>query len=261
MHFTGVEPFVAAARKALAAETLPPGLDAAAVAVPVVLAVLAEIYQHPAVIPAARTGDLAPADVDDIIRNLVTRTQIAGLRGAKVGTVMTWIERYDDFPKPVLGEGTHTPYWWWPDLRPYLDRMNLPRKERTSPAMTAAERDETIIRILRAHPAGLTTPAILSLSGEQGASPRTLLIRYEDRMRKLEKDGIIARVGTARQQGHPAIWALTGTQAAAAGPAPVIQLGFPVGVQAAAPNGSPPRPPAARPAAASSAPQVRFSSA
>lgn len=62
---------------------------------------------------------------------LVTDHQIAVMRGATLSTVRSWIDRYEDFPAAVLGEGSQTKYYWWPTVEKYCEASNLPRNSRS----------------------------------------------------------------------------------------------------------------------------------
>ena len=102
-----LEPFVDAARQALrkvlSGVALPAGISLDDLAYPAVLAVLSEVYQHPGLFPGAAAAagrGLRPsgADAADATRNLVNRTQMAARLDVNISTVMSWIERYEDFP-------------------------------------------------------------------------------------------------------------------------------------------------------------------
>lgn len=77
--------------------------------------------------PQRRHSDASELNLAAILGSLVTRTTIADRRRTKVSTVMSWIERYADFPQPALGAGTPTPRWWWPDVLAYCEEHHLPR--------------------------------------------------------------------------------------------------------------------------------------
>jgi hypothetical protein len=194
---------VEAARQALAG--IPVGASLDDMAATAARAVLAEVYRHPGLFSSGAT----PAD--DAARNLVTRSQIAALRGVHVGTVMTWMQRYDDFPGPVRTD-TDVPRWWWPDVLAYCESNRLPRHRQVPAESASAARDARILEMLALFPQGLTIAEIAALSGEEGAegnpTPKAVQVRYEDRLRRMEAS---RRVRRAPKKGHrrgPSKWIL-----------------------------------------------------
>ena len=208
-------------------------------AVSAVLAVLAEAYRHPGLFPVA-----APASgVDGVLRNLITRSQIAARRDVSIATVMSWIDRYPDFPGPVLGKDTRVPYYWWPQVLTYLDSRHLPRARQVPAALDAGERDAKILEILALFPDGLTAAEIATLSGEEqgpdgNPTPHAVRVRYEDRLRRMEAGGRVCRSPRSGGRRAPQAWLLTPAPAAAAAASgPPARLGFP-GRPAAAGTGA-----------------------
>jgi hypothetical protein len=104
-HAARLQPFVLAAGQALetalaAGIASPAGLSLDEVAVSTAPAVLSEAYRHPGMLPGAPE---AASSADDVLRNLLTRRQIAARRGLSISTLMSWIDRYPDFPGPAPG--------------------------------------------------------------------------------------------------------------------------------------------------------------
>lgn len=60
--------------------------------------------------------------------HLVTRRDIAVLRGATLASVNAWVLKYADFPRPILGggEGQRGAWYWWPDVKRFCDKNHLP---------------------------------------------------------------------------------------------------------------------------------------
>ena len=105
-----LEPLVVAVREALqtavAGIASPAGISLDDLAKSALLAVLSEAYRHPGFfLGAAETAN----SVGDTLQNLVTRRQIAARRDGSISTLMSWIDRYQDCPGPVLGAEAHTP--------------------------------------------------------------------------------------------------------------------------------------------------------
>lgn len=235
-----------ALRKVLSGVALPAGISLDDLAYPAVLAVLSEVYQHPGLFPGAAAAagrGLRPsgADAADAPRNLVNRTQMAARLDVNISTVMSWIERYEDFPGPARTD-TPVPQWWWPDVEAYCEANHLPRHKNLAAARDAEQRDAKILEILTLFPEGLTTAEIAALSGEEEAedSPtaNAVQVRYEDRLRRQEASGIISHAQKAGTYRSPYIWKLvagaTGAGDPTASARELVSLGFPAKPAAAA---------------------------
>ena len=241
-----LEPFVLAARQSLAAAIASPGgITLDDLAVSAVLAVLSEAYRHPGMLPATSETDTQhlAASVAEVLRSLVTRSQIAARRNVSIATVMTWIDRYGDFPEPVLGKDTRVPYYWWPDVLAYLNFRQLPRVRHVPAALDAEDRDAKILEMLHLFPDGLTTEQVAALSGEEGTggspTPHAVRVRYEDRLRRLEAAGVVRRgPRPAGSRRAPQPWLLViaaaGPDDSTAAPDKPARLGFPAAAAAAA---------------------------
>lgn len=48
--------------------------------------------------------------------NLVGLIQIADIMGVRVNTVASWVQRYPDFPQPLVRTHPTAPVWWLPDV-------------------------------------------------------------------------------------------------------------------------------------------------
>lgn len=143
--------------------------------------------------------------------DLVSRTEIAARRGVHIGTVMTWIDRYDDFPKPARPADS-PPRWSWPDVRDYLDRKGLPRMRRSPSEKAAAARDTRIKAALELYPGGLTTPELAELTREDepdAPSDHAVSVRIEDRMLRMQAAGLVTRVVRPGDRRGVRAWKLT----------------------------------------------------
>jgi hypothetical protein len=216
-----LQPFVQAARQALqdaaAGIAAPAGISLEDLAVSAVLAVLSEAYRHPGLFADAAGS---ASSVDDVLGNLVTRRQIAARRDVSISTMMSWIDRYQDFPGPVLGAGTRTPYYYWPAVLAYLDLRQLPRRRQEAAALAAEDRDAKAREMLALFPDGLTAAEMAALSGEEGPdgdpTPWAVQVRYEDRLLRMEASGEVRRAPRPGGRRSPQRWMLA-SQAAEPG--------------------------------------------
>jgi hypothetical protein len=253
-----LEPFVTAARQALqtaaAGIASPAGISLDDLAAVAVLAVLSESYRHPGLLPGVSE---AASSVDDVLRDLVTRRQIAARRDVSISTLMSWIDRYQDFPGPVLGADAHTPYYYWPDILAYLDYKQLPRRRQEPAALDAEDRDAKIREMLRVFPDGLTAEDMATLSGEAGADGDPTLwavqVRYEDRLLRMEASGGVRRAPRAGSRRSARPWILADKPAepepGTADASTVAALGFTGTAGTTATRPRPQRPARAGPAA------------
>jgi hypothetical protein len=213
-----LEPFVLAVRQALqdavAGIASPAGISLDDLAVSAVVAVLSEAYLHPGLFPGAAES---ASSVDDVLGNLVTRRQIAARRDVSISTMMSWIDRYQDFPGPVLGAATRTPYYYWPAVLAYLDFKQLPRRRQESAALEAEDRDAKVREMLVLFPDGLTAAEMAALSGEEGPggdpTPWAVQVRYEDRLLRMEASGEVRRAPRSGNRRSPQRWMLAGAPA------------------------------------------------
>lgn len=222
----------------------PAGISLDEVAASVTIAVLSEAYRHPGLFAG---GSETVSSPDDVLRNLLTRRQIAARRDVSIGTLMNWIDRYPDFPRPVLGAEAHTPYYYWPDVLAFLDSRQLPRRRHEWAALEAEERDAKIREMLGLFPDGLTAEDMAALSGEAGADGDPTLwaiqVRYEDRLLRMEAAGEVCRAPRSGRRRGARPWVLAGELAEpsprSVGSSAAAALGF-TGTAAAA--ATPPRP-------------------
>ena len=146
---------------------------------------------------------------------LVTRTEIAARRDVHISTLMSWIDRYRDFPAPVRTD-TPKPLWSWPAVEAYLDRKKLPRNRHADAMAEAVARDARILAALAEFPDGLTDRELADLTREdEPATERfgqptdhAVEVRVNDRLRRLESAGKVERSVRSGTRRGITVWTL-----------------------------------------------------